>query len=131
MNLNEGEIICPKCDGTGNTKGNEFRFCDKCFGEGKLDWVSNVMGKIIPPSSPLNRLNVRRLVYYIRNTLDNMFVESASTNEALKVIMDSLVDRQAVYDYKIDNVDDKEVNLYLKPQRSAEIIKMNIEIKGE
>lgn len=54
MKLEEGEMICDKCGGKG---GNSFGTpsgdltkpqwvrCQKCQGEGKVDWVENIMGK--------------------------------------------------------------------------------------
>jgi hypothetical protein len=47
--LNEGEMICDKCEGTGkesNTSASTLysRFCKKCLGSGKVDWVDNAMG---------------------------------------------------------------------------------------
>jgi hypothetical protein len=46
MVLNEGEVICDKCNGTGFWEENGLRGhqCYKCLGKGKLDWVTNVMG---------------------------------------------------------------------------------------
>jgi len=53
MELNEelGEVICDECDGKGEVQyqidecqSTEVR-CPKCFGDGKLDWVENAMGK--------------------------------------------------------------------------------------
>ncbi len=46
MILNEGEVICDKCNGTGFWEENGLRGyqCYKCLGKGKLDWVTNVMG---------------------------------------------------------------------------------------
>ena len=43
MILNEGEVICDKCNGTGFWEKNGLQ-CYKCLGKGKLDWVTNVMG---------------------------------------------------------------------------------------
>jgi len=40
--LNEGEMICDKCEGTGEDD-KRFR-CKKCLGKGKVDWVENDMG---------------------------------------------------------------------------------------
>ncbi len=54
MNLNEGEVICKKCEGEGFTRFTEMRgkhfypmkmVCDKCGGDGKLDWVEDITGK--------------------------------------------------------------------------------------
>jgi len=50
-NLNEGEVCCDKCNGSGYIENNQkecrtFRIiCDKCNGDGKLDWIENVLGK--------------------------------------------------------------------------------------
>jgi hypothetical protein len=35
-------VVCNRCGGTGNFGRS---ICSKCFGSGKLDWVSNVVGK--------------------------------------------------------------------------------------
>jgi len=43
--LNEGEVICDECNGTGFRKGHQ---CYKCLGKGKLDWISNAMEGITP-----------------------------------------------------------------------------------
>jgi hypothetical protein len=41
--LNEGEMICDKCEGTGEGDSNWSR-CKKCLGAGKVDWIENAMG---------------------------------------------------------------------------------------
>ena len=51
--LEEEYVICNRCDGTGKklTKHGRFQYsgpCDKCWGEGKLDWIENVVGKERP-----------------------------------------------------------------------------------
>jgi DnaJ-class molecular chaperone len=48
--LKEGEIICPKCNGTGGiddgySDEDSIKTCGKCFGDGKLDWIEAAMGK--------------------------------------------------------------------------------------
>ncbi|MFW9871519.1 MAG: hypothetical protein ACFFG0_00245 [Candidatus Thorarchaeota archaeon] len=42
--LREDEIICNKCDGSGNDPDNYWMVCPKCQGERKLDWVSAATG---------------------------------------------------------------------------------------
>lgn len=41
--LQECEMICDKCEGTGNGDSNFVR-CKKCLGAGKVDWIENAMG---------------------------------------------------------------------------------------
>ena len=48
--LKEGEIICPKCNGTGGIDDGcldeeLIKTCGKCYGNGKLDWIEAAMGK--------------------------------------------------------------------------------------
>lgn len=48
--LDPGDIICPKCKGTGWIVGEkdwDYR-CDRCWGAGKLDWIERIMGKPSP-----------------------------------------------------------------------------------
>ena len=57
--LEEGEVICNKCNGkrkieTDKPKWWQLRLteveslCPKCFGDGKLDWIENAVGKKRP-----------------------------------------------------------------------------------
>lgn len=40
---NESEVFCPKCNGHGMIKKNNFyKLCRKCFSRGKLDWVKTL-----------------------------------------------------------------------------------------
>lgn len=59
---NEGYVICEECSGTGNIfkiKGlfkTQFKeICTRCYGEGKLTWVENILGKENPFVFSLNR----------------------------------------------------------------------------
>ncbi len=54
MKLEDGEVICSRCEGRGNIKneGNSYLHytsCPKCHGEKKLDWISNAMGELPTP----------------------------------------------------------------------------------
>lgn len=40
--LKEGEVICPKCHAAHRVH------CDKCWGEGKLDWIEAIVGRKRP-----------------------------------------------------------------------------------
>lgn len=47
--LKEGEIICPKCGGKGGLdvpgEPDLRKTCDRCFGDGILDWLEVILGK--------------------------------------------------------------------------------------
>jgi len=47
MDLKDGEVICPECEGNYIVgKGKSVVWgCDKCKGYGKLDWIENIVGK--------------------------------------------------------------------------------------
>lgn len=54
MKLEEGEVICPKCEGGGSfpkkfakLEDPYYRCCHKCLGAGKLDWIELCVGKKI------------------------------------------------------------------------------------
>ncbi len=50
--LKDHEMICSKCDGQGYDEA--LIKCPKCLGDGKLDWVENVVGKNSKPENPMN-----------------------------------------------------------------------------
>jgi len=45
LDLFEGEVVCPKCEGTGHRWGFP---CDRCWGFKKLDWIELITGKECP-----------------------------------------------------------------------------------
>ena len=48
IELNDGEMICSRCDGSGvhyNRNDKSTFVCSKCNGDGKLDWIENIVGK--------------------------------------------------------------------------------------
>ena len=49
MELLPGEEICPNCKGSGDGTGKYIEgyriTCQRCWGEGKLDWIEMAMGK--------------------------------------------------------------------------------------
>ena len=54
IELLPGEELCPKCDGEGEIlppdRDEHFgvQVCNKCWGDGKLDWIEMAMGKPMP-----------------------------------------------------------------------------------
>lgn len=54
ITLNEGEKFCDKCKGKGKVQkgvrnlgktGLMLLVCSECLGDGKIDWVEEVLGK--------------------------------------------------------------------------------------
>lgn len=49
LELVEGESICNECNGVGYYKyheeAQEYRWCEKCKGTGKLTWIEEILGK--------------------------------------------------------------------------------------
>ena len=53
ITLEEGERFCTKCDGKGKVPRNNtilgqtviLLVCNECLGDGKIDWVEEVVGK--------------------------------------------------------------------------------------
>jgi len=53
IELLEGERFCPKCDGKGKVPKTKMKGihltvmlqCDKCLGDGKIDWIEEATGK--------------------------------------------------------------------------------------
>jgi len=48
INLEPGEVICDKCNGSGmveNKYSDQYLFCPKCYGEKKLTWTEAIFGK--------------------------------------------------------------------------------------
>jgi hypothetical protein len=68
--LQEGEIICPVCKGTGLLDNNEvmkiWNFCTHCMGEKKLTWTEVICGvsknKFANFTLPLTRVMFPNLV---------------------------------------------------------------------
>jgi len=50
MQLKPGEVLCDRCNGSGENYDPEFveiwgiTDCPKCWGKGKLNWVDNIVG---------------------------------------------------------------------------------------
>ena len=48
MELQEHELVCRGCEGSGIKDNDEIALvvCQKCGGSGKVDWISNAMGSV-------------------------------------------------------------------------------------
>jgi len=132
--LLDGEDICHICNGTGEDKNGIF-VCKKCRGQKKLDWVSKAVQ--LPPAknpSALDRLNIRRLMHHIEETVDEYKFEPAEdVANILKGHLDTLVSRKAIYDYKVtcDESNFNNIDVYVKPVNTIEYVTMNVVINKE
>jgi hypothetical protein len=133
--LTPGEVVCDRCN------GNDY-FCEKCLGEGKLDWIENVVGKP-RTNSTLDNINIRRLSNELKKTLnDNYYTINQDHNE-IKYLLESQLDqfrqRQIIREYNIDfilncNSDSgigpsADINITLNLNRTFEHININFQLR--
>jgi len=97
MLLNEGEVICDKCNGTGFWEKNGLQ-CYKCLGKGKLDWVTNVMGRRAPlvinwgtssmssisSSNKIQDKFIKEMAHEMAKKIDEEILASLSKPDSLK-----------------------------------------------
>lgn len=130
--LREDEIICPVCKGTGQFEQSIY-VCEKCDGSGKVDWITNAVTRKKKRSS-LDELNVRRIVMHIKSIVNDLQFEPNDkiTANALKGMMehylDTMQDRRAIEEYRIIQSPDNHLNVHIKPNRSLEIVQMDLTI---
>lgn len=126
MKIEEGYVKCSACKGTGE---DGVYVCQKCQGEGVIDWISNAMAKIKKPFSPLQLINVRRLMLHVKKTIENCILERMNISVGeMEIILDHYKSKRVLIDYKVDKISENKVNILVKPYRAMEIIKMNFEV---
>jgi len=60
MELEEGEMVCDKCEGTGWMNHHWADLpCEKCNGKGKLDWIENIVGVKVEKSKYEKELEMK------------------------------------------------------------------------
>lgn len=123
------EVACSKCKGTGST--DNYFTCDKCVGEGKLDWVSDIMGPKPRSLSALDRINVRRMVEYVRNEISSIMLKSPAhkVNPIINDFMSNLHLKKLFYEYMVYNDDINNYTILIKPNKAVDVIKIDFEIK--
>jgi len=134
--LREGEIECSKCKGIGSDSDG-FR-CMKCGGNGKVDWVSNVMGPKLSRSA-LDNVNIRRLLSHIKKTVENSFAVPSLTKKpnALKTVagyldgyLTSMKQNKAIYDWKVDSDElNNTIDVVIQPVKTVEFVNLNFKIE--
>jgi len=122
---NEGYTICNKCNGTGQDKDGIF-ICDKCEGLGKIDWISRAVS-FSKESIPTKRIDIRKVVSNIQNVVDNVL--SKEVCDKISSYCSLLKNHNVIYDYKIDYNKETNLEVFLKPSKTLEIVHISFEIK--
>ena len=125
--IKEGEVICNKCNGTGYDEKEVF-ICNKCLGEGKLDWVSNVVPNTEKLSSG-HLIRIRQAVTSLQNISETCFPDINSACEISREYLDTLKMNGTIYDYKleIDPIKKNHYRIYMSPSRTIEVVRVEFE----
>ena len=133
MKVEEGYVKCSTCKGTG--KDGDY-ICQKCQGEGVTDWITNAMFRV-KPLSALDSINVRRMLLYVRKTIENylkdhLFEPSNIPIEPIKSHLDYCKSNRILYDYKISDYitpsNERQINITIKPTKTVEMIQLKFEV---
>jgi hypothetical protein len=99
--LEEGEILCPKCGGKGSLdvpgEPDLRKICHRCDGNGKMDWVSAVMGKPTKKRSLTGRWRVdvsKDIKAFFNETLEKDIIDAIASDMAKNIdkqIMEDLL----------------------------------------
>lgn len=86
MDLKKGEMICPQCHGEDLSKPTgkwtTTSICGHCKGEGKVDWIENVVGKkpyMITPGVHIREVDLS-IRFPVLRTIDENPVSSMIIN---------------------------------------------------
>jgi RecJ-like exonuclease len=123
--LEKGEVKCNKCNATG-TDENDVYLCDKCDGEGKIDWISNAIEKPIRMSS-LRRVDIKRAIYKLKKLAESNFPNVDQIYSSMWSYLDTLQQHNVVYEFKVDR-NENVFEVFIKPSRAIEIIKLDLVI---
>lgn len=111
IKLNPGDILCPNCNG----KTYTGFICIECYGEGKLDWVENMVGKEIP--SYLN---------YQANAISEVIAivhQGLPIHESMDMVLSYLAKAKEEFHFSsfivTMNETTKKINVYIQPTQSS------------
>ena len=124
----EREVKCKKCNGTGVDE-NEVYLCHKCDGEGKLDWISNAIEKPIRMSS-LRRVAIKRATCKLKKLAESNFPNIDRIYSSMWSYLDTLQQHNVVYEFKVER-NENVFEVFIKPSRAVEIVKLNLVINVE
>jgi|GEM_PF-6490065 len=148
--------VCSKCNGKGTLDISDdptkhVKSCPKCLGIGKLDWVENVVGKNpfriwgsrSSEGSPLHDVNVRRLINYIKETIEEVcasnIIDCSASIPEIEKFLENLQSKKAIFDFRIScdpwvgkHVEGtgKRIDVYIRPVRAPETIVISTVVKN-
>lgn len=132
--LKDGELICPVCKGTGESNDGIY-VCKKCLGTKKVDWISIATELPIKPTSVLDKINIKRMVLYIRDVIDSVmkkFVFETYDNAKIEIesFLDSIVKKKGIYNYNVvcDASNNYKMDVYIKPINSVEVVHITYKV---
>jgi len=121
---------CNKCNGNLDSQP----FCSKCNGTGEVDWIEQIVGKKPVLQSPLNKINVRRLVLHIQKTIEKC-IDEHDINYGIKcseTLCHDLKVNRGIYDYCISSgIVENEFKIMIQPYRSVNQIHISFKINDE
>lgn len=104
IKLEKGGMICPECNGTGiseyvqeiNIQNYQTitgkTFCKKCLGNGKLDWIENLVGK----ENPLNNVQM------FNESIPQDLIDELYKNMSEHLAKD--IDKRIMYDINLEKL---------------------------
>ncbi len=131
MKLEEHEMLCSRCDGSGVEPDDVFR-CTKCYGVGKVDWITNAT--IVPhnPSS-LDRINTRILYIHVKKMIEEV-IEASPTipNSNIRAILagylETVKQKRGIADYTLSSSKENHININVQPAMHIDMINMDFTI---
>lgn len=132
IELQEGEYICPICNGTGNDE-RAIWICDKCDGEGKVDWVSQVVTRsIVERMSTLRRVNIRNILNHIKtNIAGEIFPNIQNMKQQITSYLSTCQQNFAIDDFNVicDETNFHNIDIFIKPTRTTEQVRLTLKIE--
>lgn len=131
--LNPGDILCYNCNGSkvdSDTLGHYF--CKVCHGTGKLDWIENIVGKEPKPPSVMDRVNVKRMVDYVRKIvykeLDKTFIWN-DVAQNVEVLLNVIKNQKGICEFFVEtDQQTNTMNIIIKPTKVLESVHINFEV---
>ncbi|MCK5614856.1 hypothetical protein KAR91_74025 [Candidatus Pacearchaeota archaeon] len=137
--MNDGLITCPICEGRGYIGDLSYdNMCKKCLGHGSFDWIENITGLSPKNNRALDNINTKRLVQYVKHTLEKVCYKFEPNNKVTMMqrtsyigeILRDLKNRKLIFDYKVDDYKtpdmEHHITATLKPNMVSELININV-----